>query len=183
MAGPVTLADIEQQKQVLLDISAEFANTRDPDQISQITQRLNAATDQLHALINTLKDQCNQQAQAALASGAAIPYQPSVVEVVLTPEQRANVKAATNIDMTTLILPDPGGTRTLTMPFTPPEDIEALAIAAARQRQAEADALTAAQQSVNTALADYEKSASPEALALLEKAKEDPNFLAGLVKK
>jgi K+-sensing histidine kinase KdpD len=183
MSTPVTLSDIEKQKQTLLDISAEFANTRDPDQIAKITERLNAATEQLHALLNTLKAQCDQQVQEALASGRALPRTDAVVEVVLTPEQRAQVKAETGADIETLTLPDPGGARSITMPYTDPDEILTLALASARQRQAEAAAHANAQAAAQAALADFQKDAPPEALALLEKAKEDPNFLGGLLKK
>ncbi len=179
---PITLDDIKKQQKVILDISAEFANTRDADEIKKITARINAATAQFNELLAKLKAQADQQLQEAYASGKAAPPRSEVVEIVLTPEQITRVKAATGVHMETVLLPDPGGSRSITMPITTPPEVEAMAIEQANQRKAEAEALAKAKATAQAAVADYEKEASPEAKALLEKAKQDPNFLAGLLK-
>lgn len=184
MADKLTLEDIQKEQQTLVDISEEYQHTQDPDEIEAINQKLAAAVAKLEGLLQELVDQTNAEMEAKYGTEAA-NYQPidTVVEVELTSDQTGRIKEETGLEFETILLDDPRGLRSQMMPYASPEEIEALALAQARSLKGAADAEVEAAKAVTAALDDFEKDASPEAMALLEKAKEDPNFLAGMLQK
>ncbi len=140
----VTAADLERETEALEVLTGEFARTRDPDKIAELTMLTQAQAKRLKEMADRMGAEHEEEwaEQAVQASQAGDPLR-GKVEIELSPRQRERVKALTGDDVETVMVPDPTGTMTLGMAVMNPSQVELWAvqhvIAQRRARDAAAD--------------------------------------------
>src|SRR5215470_4821627 len=109
-----SLKDIDERKKKLLAMMEQLQKEEDMTRFLQTCQAMEAIGAELASLVLAVEAEMKQK--VAAARGA--------IEVTLTPEQRARISKATGVNMTTVLIADPGGDLSQTMPQARPEDIE-----------------------------------------------------------
>jgi len=168
----VTIDELKTKAAALKKRIEAISNEADPEKFQAIAKEIEAEAKAFEALGNRYV--AEQRARA--------PVTP-IATIVLTADQRKKILAETGVAMETLELPDDGLITSLTMPTSTRERITALAIEEAKRRKSKGEAEKKALEQINAAIADLEAVGNPELMALLEKNKENPNFLGGLLHK
>ncbi|OIP36242.1 MAG: hypothetical protein AUK47_15505 [Deltaproteobacteria bacterium CG2_30_63_29] len=182
MAGP-GVEDVKEEQKALQLMIEELNKTSDPEQFNQILAMIEAQAAKLKATAVAAGDAI--VASVGGTEGLASPLlegpRPKV-EVLLTPEQRQKVFDETGVNMESVLIKDDTGARTSTMRQTTPPEIEFQAIEQAHEFNRMVEAQKTISQDVADAMAGLEDSDDPRLVEALERAKADPNFLAGLNK-
>jgi hypothetical protein len=168
----VTLDELKTKAAALVKRVEGISNEADPEKFQAIAKEIEAEAKAFEALGNRYV--AEQRARTAVTP---------IATVVLTAEQRKKILAETGVAMETLELPDDGLITSLSMPTSTRDRITKLAIEEAQRRKAKGEAEKKALAQINDAIADLEAVGNPELMAMLEKNKENPNFLGGLLYK
>jgi hypothetical protein len=174
-------ADIDQvmaERDALQLMVDQLEKAEDYEQMEQMLGLIQAQAAQLEGVAAEYGADMQAQAAAYDATGVSVRGK---TEVLLTPEQRERVKEQTGVDMPSVILSDPVGAVAISMPETAPAIIEAEAIKVAEEFNRMVAAQAAAWEAIQEALEALEDVDNPDLQALIEKAKADPNFLAGVL--
>jgi hypothetical protein len=174
MPREIKMEDLLVRQRAMLQKAATLVSESDTEKISAVTRELEAEGRELEQLA---KDYERQE----LAKAGPPPR--GSLEVVLTKQQRQHVQNLTGIDLPSVIINDEMGVLSKAMPSTLPGDILILAIEEAHRRKAIKDADGKMKAAVDRAIKDIEEQALPETRELLEKCKQDPNWLGGLYHK
>ena len=149
--------------QVLTD---EFARTRDPDKIKELT----LLTQEQAARIRTVAEQLGDQHEEAWAERGADAAaeggdRRGAVEVALTEGQAARVEALTGERVESVVLADPWGVLTRSMAALTPAEVELAAVSEVirRRRSADADAMAERLQAAGTAHVEAVRAATESA--------------------
>jgi hypothetical protein len=174
MPREIKMEDLLVRQRAMLNKAATLVNESDTEKIRSVTRELEAEGRELEQLAKDFERQ-------ELAKAGPPPR--GSLEVVLTRQQRQHVQNLTGIDLQSVTINDEMGVLSKAMPSTLPGDILILAIEEARRRKAIKDADGKMKAAVDRAIQDIEEQALPETRELLEKCKEDPNWLGGLYRK
>jgi hypothetical protein len=168
----VTIDELKAKAAALVKRVESISSEADPEKFQAIAKDIEAEARAFEQLGNRyVQEQRSRSAQTPIAT------------IVLTADQRKKILAETGVAMETLELPDDGLITSLTMPTSTRERITKLALEEANRRKTKGDAEKKALEQINAAVADLEAVGNPDLMALLEKNKENPNFLGGLLYK
>lgn len=145
MAELLDTTAVENEKKALQLLMDEYqkADGNDKELLMDAIQKQAAKLDAVCQELQDKADAINPNVESD------DPALKAVVEVVLTPEQRARVKEATGIDVPTVRIPDPTSNLTKNMAAVKPEYIEERAILQAKlfkKMVAEAEDIAEAEQ-------------------------------------
>ncbi len=128
MAELLDTTAVENEKKALQLLMDEYqkADANDKDLLMDAIQKQAAKLDAVCQELQDKADAINPNVESD------DPALKAVVEVVLTPEQRAHVKEATGVDVPTVRIPDPTSNLTKNMAAVKPEYIEERAILQAK---------------------------------------------------
>jgi hypothetical protein len=171
MADDVKLDELLAKQKAMSDYAATLAGETDVERIQQIAAELQRMGEELQAL--------GEQ----VAAGAANTGAKNFTEVVLTEAQRGRIEAATGVRLESIMLRDPSGIATRTMPVTDPRIIEYYATQEAQRRKAAAAADEELRGRLDAAIAEIEAQGTAAVVEQLEQLKADPNFLGGMLQK
>jgi hypothetical protein len=174
MPREIKMEDLLERQRNMLQKAATLVQESDTEKITAITRELESEGRELEQLAKDFEKQ-------ELAKAGPPPR--GSLEVVLTKQQRQHVHNLTGIELESVTINDEMGVLSKAMPSTLPGDILILAIEEARRRKAIKDADGKMKAAVDRAIKDIEEQALPETRELLEKCKQDPNWLGGLYKK
>jgi hypothetical protein len=174
MPREIKMEDLLVRQRAMLQKAAKLVNEADTETISSVTRELEAEGRELAQLAKDFERQ-------ELAKAGPPPR--GSLEVMLTRQQRQHVQNLTGIELESVTINDETGVISKAMPSTLPGDILILAIEEARRRKAIKDADGKMKAAVDRAIKDIEEQALPETRELLEKCKQDPNWLGGLYRK
>jgi hypothetical protein len=174
MAKEIRLDELLERQRQMAAKAASLVNEKDVERISAVTAELEREGRELEALAKEFERQ-------ELAKAGPPPQ--GKLEVVLTDAQRARVKNATGVDMTSVVVPDEAGVLAQAMPATDPRDIERMAMLEGKKRAAVVDADAKMRVAVAEALRNIEEQGMGETRAELEKLKADPSWLGGILQK
>ncbi len=174
MPREIKMDDLMVRQKAMLQKAQSLINEKDTDKIREVTRELEQEGKELEQLAKDFERQ-------ELAKAGPPPR--GSLEVMLTPKQRQHVQNLTGVDLPSVIINDEMGVISKAMPSTLPGDILILAIEEARRRKAIKDADGKMKAAVDRAIKDIEEQALPETKELLEKCKQDPNWLGGLYHK
>jgi hypothetical protein len=152
-------------------LMGEAAQETDAEKAKENAERLMAEGRALEKMADKLRE--DVQAARGIAT----------VQVVLTAEQRKRIFQKTGVALETLKIDDEAGAMNLGMPSTQPEYIEALAMKEAERQKLAAEADKIMRAELDRAIADIEAVDNIELTEQLNRLKEDPNFMGGLLKK
>ena len=170
----ITMEDLMKRQRSMLEKAAKLVEERDTDRIREVTRELEADGKELEQLAKEFERQ-------ELAKAGPPPR--GSLEVTLTKNQREHVRKLTGVELESVTVNDEMGVLSKAMPTTLPGDILILAIQEARRRKAVQDADGKMKAAVDQAIKDIEEQALPETRQLLEKLKQDPEWLGGLLHK
>lgn len=122
---------IDNERAALLVLMDEMSKTNDDDMREELADVIKAQAQKLLEMCDDL-----QAAADEIVKNQPQEEPNAVVEVVLTPEQRAHVLAETGIDVPSVRIPDPTSELTRNMAFIQPDFIEERAIIQANQYKA-----------------------------------------------
>ena len=174
MPREIKLEDLMVRQRAMLAKATTLIDEKDTDRIREVTRELEAEGRELEQLAKDFERQ-------ELAKAGPPPR--GSLEVMLTQAQRQHVFNLTGMQMESVTINDEMGVLSKAMPSTLPGDILILAIEEARRRKAIKDADGKMKAAVERAIKDIEEQALPETRELLEKCKQDPNWLGGLYHK
>jgi hypothetical protein len=141
-----SLKDIDERKKKLLAMMEQLQKEEDMTRFLQTCQQMEAIGAELAGLVLALEAEMLHK--VTTARGA--------VEVTLTPDQRARISKATGINMTTVLIADPGGDVSRGMPLAKPEDIEREAMRQATAKKVQAEAREKARADLEQSLHEME---------------------------
>lgn len=167
----LTMNDLNGKAQVIQKMMADAAKETDPEKAAEWAQKLMAEGKALEEM----GARYVQQERKRFGKGQ--------IEVVLTPEQRKTVFQKTGQQIESLIIDDETGSMNATMPSHDPQHIEFLALQEGERRRAGAEADRMVRAELDRVLRDLENVGVAELMEQLEKLKQDPNFLGGLLHK
>jgi hypothetical protein len=171
MPREIKMEDLMVRQRAMLQKAATLVSESDTDKIRDITRELEVEGRELEQLAKDFERQ-------ELAKAGPPPR--GSLEVVLTPKQRQHVYNLTGYELASVTIADETGVLSKAMPSTLPGDILIIAIEEARRRKAQRDADSKMKVAVEQAIRDIEEQGMPETRELLEKCKQDPNWLGGL---
>jgi hypothetical protein len=174
MPREITMNDLMTRQQSMLEKAARLIDEKDTDRIREVTRELEAEGKELEQLAKEFERQ-------ELAKAGPPPR--GSLQVMLTNKQRQHVYNMTGVELESVTINDEMGVLSKAMPTTLPGDILILAIEEARRKKAIKDADGKMKAAVEQAIRDIEEQALPETRELLEKCKQDPNWLGGLYHK
>jgi len=125
-----SMKDIDERRKRLLSMLEQLQKEEDMTTFLQTCQQMEAVGAELASMVLAFEAEMKQKVTAARG----------FVEVMLTPDQRARIHKATGINMTTVLIKDPGGEVNLGMPLARPEDIEREAMKQATAKKGEVEA-------------------------------------------
>lgn len=141
-----SLKDIDERKKKLLAMMEQLQKEEDMTRFLQTCQAMEVVGAELASMVLALEAEMVQKVTAARGA----------VEVTLTPEQRARISKATGVNMTTVLIADPGGDVSRTMPQAKPEDVEREALRQAMAKKNEAEAREKARTDLEQSLQEME---------------------------
>jgi hypothetical protein len=141
-----SLKDIDERKKRLLAMMEQLQKEEDMTRFLQTCQQMEAIGAELASLVLAFEAEMKQKVTA----------QRGFVEVTLTPEQRARISKATGINMTTVLIADPGGEVNQAMPAARPDEVEREALRQATAKKAEAEAREKARVDLEQSLHEME---------------------------
>ena len=141
-----SLKDVDERKKKLLAMMEQLQKEEDMTRFLQTCQAMEAVGAELASMVLALEAEMKQKVTAARGA----------VEVTLTPEQRARISKATGVNMTTVLIADPGGDVSRGMPLARPEDIEREAMKQAMARKGDAEAREKARVELEQSLHEME---------------------------
>ena len=122
--SPDQCTAIENERAALMVLMDEMSRVKDDDEREELGDAIKAQAEKLQKMCEDLQAQADALAQEKPKDNLT----DAVVEVVLTPEQRARVLEKTGIDVPSVKIPDPTSELTNNMAFVKPEFIEQRAI-------------------------------------------------------
>ena len=179
----ISLEDIQQEQQAMQIMIEELNKTTDQDAFQLIVAELQEAGERLRALAAAFQAQFLEEYAEFLSEEGESKTASAKIEIVLTPGQRRRVFDETGVDMPSLLLNDEVGAWAMNMDTTKPDEIEPLAIQRAHEFNEMVAAQAEAQKELDDAVAAIEANPDPRVQEQLEKLKEDPEFLEGLLAK
>jgi hypothetical protein len=141
-----SLKDVDERRKKLLAMMEQLQKEEDMTRFLQTCQAMEALGAELAAMVLAVEAEMMQKVVAARGA----------VEVTLTPEQRARISKATGVNMTTVVIADPGGEVNRGMPLAKPDDIEREAMKQATAKKAEAEAREKARMELEQSLHEME---------------------------
>jgi hypothetical protein len=174
MPREIKMDDLMGRQKAMLKKAQSLIEEKDTDRIREVTRELEQEGRELEQLAKDFERQ-------ELAKAGPPPR--GSLEVMLTTKQRQHVQNMTGVDLASVTINDEMGVISKAMPSTLPGDILILAIEEARRRKAIKDADGKMKAAVDRAIKDIEEQGMAETKELLEKCKQDPNWLGGLYKK
>lgn len=111
---------IDNERAALLLLIDEIQKTTDDDEREALAEAIQAQANKLQSMCDELQTQADEIMNAQEKD----PNLNVVVEVVLTPEQRARVLEKTGVDVPSVKIPDPTAELTKNMAFIKPDYIE-----------------------------------------------------------
>lgn len=148
MAGDrVTAEDLERETDALMVLTEQFARTRDPDQIEELTKLTQEQSTRLQEMADRMGAQHEEDwaERAAQARDDGVDPLRGKVQIQLSPRQRARVQALTGEEVEFVLLDDPTGTMTQGMAAMAPSQVELWAVADVIGRRRQRDASEAAE--------------------------------------
>ena len=121
---PEQCTAIENERAALMVLMDEMSRVKDDDEREALADAIKGQAEKLQKMCEDLQAQADALAQEKPEDN----LKDAVVEVVLTPEQRARVLEKTGIDVPSVKIPDPTSELTQHMAFVKPEFIEQRAI-------------------------------------------------------
>lgn len=139
----VTAEDLQRETEALEVLTGEFALTRDPEQIAQLTELTQAQALRLQEMADRMGAEheeawAEQAAQLEADGGGRMRGE---VEIVLSPRQRERVEALTGERVESVSVDDRTGTLTLGMKAMDPTQVELWAVRDVIARRRERDAV------------------------------------------
>ena len=118
------LGEVERMQAELLVLVEQLAREPDSDRQAQLVRRIGESTEILQASCSALQDKARAAARELRGK----------IEVVLTPDQRRELKEQTGIDLAAVSIPDNGGALSSTMPTMRREQVMTYAVYEAERR-------------------------------------------------
>lgn len=171
MADKVSLENIKKARELIDEVLAEMQTTKDAARLQTLSTRMGQLGARLERLAVTYEAQ-----QAALLPPEARVSE-TLVTVVLTEEQRTLVLADTGLSLTEIQLRAHDDRWLRTLPGARPRELNNAILRAARRVAGEREARRIAERK----LAELEAISDPQLKKQLHKARQDPNFMGGLL--
>lgn len=170
----ITLDELLSRQAKMAELVAQLERTTNPEHVNRLVSQLTQLGRELDDLSRAFEEEQLRKAGPP-PTGAFV--------VQLTPAQRERVRQKTGIDLEIAHISDTTGTLMEAMPTTPPERIEAAAVAEAERIRAERETAGRTRAEVEQLLSAVENSGGGEMKRTIERLRQDPTFLSGLLKK
>jgi hypothetical protein len=165
-SGSEDLAAIERKQEALLALVDELVRTPDAERQRALVEQISARTDDL-----------TRDCQAAEARAREIARElRGSLEVVLTEAQRAEVKRATGVDMTSVTIRDDSGGLSVAMPNMTREQVFSFALAEAERQHREVEAREAARVEFERIAGELRRDAPSQVRQEIDRLLQDPEF-------
>src|SRR5215471_1822688 len=162
-----TIKDIEERQKQLMAMFEELQREEDMTRYLQIVQRMEMAAKELEAMAIALESELAKRQKRVQGQ----------IEVVLTHEQRSKVLRDTGVSMTTVLIDDPAGNLSASMPAARPADIEKEALRQATRIKLEREARDKARRDMEKQLAELEQQ-GPLMADTVSRLRQDPKVKA-----
>jgi len=171
----VTLEMLQAKQKELVDgalAMTELAEKQEGEKIVERAKDLEKLGKELEALAKAFEAQAMEDDK---------PVVHGIVEVQLTAGQTARIEEETGVHMPFVGIQSDGPFMLQYMPTAAPEEIEALALKQAREAVLKEQAERESRENAQAVLKELEKQKNPDLQKMVEKLKEDPDFLGGLM--
>lgn len=162
----IKFSDIQEKQQQLMKMAEELMHEKDGNVILEKAPAVQKCGEELQEMANEFERQ--QKIKWGIKN-------PGTTTIVLTPHQRALVKAETGLLLEQIALVDEGGNFMRTMSNTTPDQMNIYILEHARKMKIEGEARERARVELENQFS-YLESLSPEHAAMVAKVKAQPSF-------
>lgn len=178
MAQKISVEDIERRQKEILDMSLKLNDMDDGEKILEEAKVIQRKAEELQAMALVFEQ---QQLEEAAKRPQSRP--PRIIKVKLTEEQSRRVYKETGVELEVVEFVEGHDFLWDTMPGEQPPRVEAKAIKRALAMKEQSEAEEKAKKQALSNLDAMLQQNNPELTDLVNKALQDPNFLAGVLAK